>query len=484
MLARKFLVWFSRCCLFLFIPVGIFAQTHVSGPVEGIWTSSGNPYYVDNTLIVLHNTSLILNPGVELYFNSPDSIRVYGTLLVQGEEGDSVLFRNLDTTSWRGIWFLNGSGGCVLNYASISAPLWGVQCVYSQPMINNCTILAKTVGIKGIYSDFEVINSIISVGADSASDTKGIELYHSDASISGSRIYSTINPNGENAFGIWIDYSEPQIIYNMIFVYATGMACGIQGTGTSKSTIRYNLIQVYGQNICFGISLTLSSPNLLNNTIAVEADLSFPAKDIYLIEDSDPLIQNCILFGDGASEGVVGNPLGGNEPLIRYCDFYNHSQNVVGCSLGVGCLLENPLFVNLGAADFRLMRESSCIDAGNPLSPPDPDLTRADMGCFYFDQTTSVPPPPPTPVNFALFDAFPNPFNAQVELVITLPQAQIGQIAIYNQAGRLVHHFPVGLLLAGENRYVWDPLNLSSSIYWAELRTEQGTMVQKLNLVK
>jgi len=118
--------------------------------------------------------------------------------------------------------------------------------------------------------------------------------------------------------------------------------------------------------------------------------------------------------------------LGRNEPLIRYCDFYNHSQNVVGCSLGVGCLLENPLFVNLGAADFRLMRESSCIDAGNPLSPPDPDLT-GRIWAALFRSNNFCPSAAAHTVNFALFDAFPNPFNAQVELVITLPQAQLGK---------------------------------------------------------
>jgi len=36
--------------------------------------------------------------------------------------------------------------------------------------------------------------------------------------------------------------------------------------------------------------------------------------------------------------------------------------------------------------DVRLRADSPCIDAGDPDSPPDPDGTRADIGCFYFDQ--------------------------------------------------------------------------------------------------
>ena len=42
--------------------------------------------------------------------------------------------------------------------------------------------------------------------------------------------------------------------------------------------------------------------------------------------------------------------------------------------------------------DYRLRADSPCIDAANPDSPPDPDGTRTDIGCYYFDQENGEQP--------------------------------------------------------------------------------------------
>ena len=50
-----------------------------------------------------------------------------------------------------------------------------------------------------------------------------------------------------------------------------------------------------------------------------------------------------------------------------------------------GNIDEDPLFVNPAAGNLTLFEASPCVDTADPLSPLDPDLTRADMGAFYFD---------------------------------------------------------------------------------------------------
>ena len=55
---------------------------------------------------------------------------------------------------------------------------------------------------------------------------------------------------------------------------------------------------------------------------------------------------------------------------------------------GAGNQTSDPLWVNPAAGDFRLQPASPCIDAGDPASRPDPDLSRADIG-FYTAQSTS-----------------------------------------------------------------------------------------------
>lgn len=50
-----------------------------------------------------------------------------------------------------------------------------------------------------------------------------------------------------------------------------------------------------------------------------------------------------------------------------------------------GNLNTAPQFVGEASGDFHLFETSPCIDSGNPLSPADPDATRADMGAYPFD---------------------------------------------------------------------------------------------------
>ena len=52
--------------------------------------------------------------------------------------------------------------------------------------------------------------------------------------------------------------------------------------------------------------------------------------------------------------------------------------------------------------DFNLTPGSPCIDAGNPLSPRDPDGTIVDMGALYFNQTGGALFVPAWPENFTV----------------------------------------------------------------------------------
>ncbi len=53
-------------------------------------------------------------------------------------------------------------------------------------------------------------------------------------------------------------------------------------------------------------------------------------------------------------------------------------------------ILLNPNFVSAASGNFNLLANSPCIDAGDPLNPPDPDGTIADIGAYFYEQS---PPP-------------------------------------------------------------------------------------------
>jgi len=60
-------------------------------------------------------------------------------------------------------------------------------------------------------------------------------------------------------------------------------------------------------------------------------------------------------------------------------------SDVEGGLGGVGNIAGNPDLWDPVGGDYHLLASSPCIDTGDPLSPPDPDGSRADMGCHYYD---------------------------------------------------------------------------------------------------
>ena len=79
-----------------------------------------------------------------------------------------------------------------------------------------------------------------------------------------------------------------------------------------------------------------------------------------------------------------------NNSLISYSSFWNNGVNFDNCNIDEPSLVyEDPGFVNTTLNDFHLTYLSACIDIGDPLSPSDPDSTRADAGLFYYHQELS-----------------------------------------------------------------------------------------------
>jgi hypothetical protein len=92
----------------------------------------------------------------------------------------------------------------------------------------------------------------------------------------------------------------------------------------------------------------------------------------------DYRITNCVLWGGDA----VASDFAPTNFTIVYSDLSEPWA-------GTGNFTGDPAFVDAAAHDFRLQTNSPCIDAGDPVSPFDPDGSPADLGCFAF-----IPPPP------------------------------------------------------------------------------------------
>jgi photosystem II stability/assembly factor-like uncharacterized protein len=80
--------------------------------------------------------------------------------------------------------------------------------------------------------------------------------------------------------------------------------------------------------------------------------------------------------------------------------------------------------------------------------------------------------------------SFPNPFNPQTNLSLSLPRAGAAQLRVFNELGREVFAQHLGTLSAGQHNIVFDGHALPSGLYLAQLTTPYGRTVHKLLLMK
>lgn len=140
----------------------------------------------------------------------------------------------------------------------------------------------------------------------------------------------------------------------------------------------------------------------LKHNIIIDCDEAVTFK-----EGSTGEIINCTLYenriGITCIEDVAGS--GGSKVLVENTiisgslekDIDKDGQSTVDISYslsdlgwltGNNNLFNNPEFISPPEGNFNLMKASSCVDAGNPASPIDPDDTRADIGALYRDINT------------------------------------------------------------------------------------------------
>lgn len=73
---------------------GLFKE--IQGHISGTLTTEDSPYYVKDHMIVDSSSSLIIEPGVELYFGEGKSLIVKGELKAIGESFQEFIFCHIE----------------------------------------------------------------------------------------------------------------------------------------------------------------------------------------------------------------------------------------------------------------------------------------------------------------------------------------------------------------------------------------------------
>ncbi|HEY3295006.1 MAG TPA: C25 family cysteine peptidase [bacterium] len=182
-----------------------------------------------------------------------------------------------------------------------------------------------------------------------------------------------------------------------------------------------------------------------NDSCTFEAILEYPSSG-----DGSILLQYASVFFDNA-----GND-GNNYATVGWEDSYHER----GMTL---------TFANVFPASVDTMRPGRAIR----ITTQAPDNFNA-----------ADPVVKPLPKQFALHEAYPNPFNPTTELQFDLPRAGNATLRVYDMLGRDVATLVDGHRAAGTYTVSFNATNLPSGLYFARLTAGSNTQVRKLMLIK
>ena len=88
------------------------------------------------------------------------------------------------------------------------------------------------------------------------------------------------------------------------------------------------------------------------------------------------------------------------------------------------------------------------------------------------------------PLTHTLVNAFPNPFNARLNVTFGVTKAGAVKVRLFDAAGRLAGTVWEGEASAGEHQLTFDAAGLSTGIYLLRFEAAGTTQTKKLIMMK
>jgi parallel beta-helix repeat protein len=464
-----------------------------AGNVSGTWTLVNSPYHINGEIIVPNDSTLTIEPGVNVVFTGHYKLNVQGRLLAIGTIQDTITFTAQDTSvGWHGIRFRDTSN---TNDSS--------KIIY-------CSL---KYGKANTGDDYDRCGGALFV--------KGFnKLYLSNCLFSCNMNSGNLAVHGGGAIGI---LSCSPIIENNIIT--CNRAVGNHGGGiciawSSNPVIRNNLICKNHAAGGGGLLLYQSNPVFTNNTIVYNyADL--PGSQVChggaaCIIDCSPQFFNTIIFGNTAIVGNQVNLQGSSQPDFHFCDIESGKKSFARNFVNEGSysgvyefnIESDPLFLDTSSDDYRLTENSPCISNGtdsievngtwhyasifdmNGNPRPNPANTTPDIGAIenstgYYNPPAGIFEVPKSDANAVkLFQNYPNPFTTFTEIPFSLPINSLVKLQVLDCHGRAVEMLFNKDLQPGEYRLSFDATGFPGGLYFIQLRTGNGIQTVKCVIIR
>ncbi|MBN2520818.1 MAG: lamin tail domain-containing protein [Bacteroidales bacterium] len=364
-----------------------------------------SPYLTRGDIIVNPGITLQINEGVEILMPENASFYIYGNLLVNGTKINPVTIKpnlTIEADEWGAICFKNTTDTSKLNYLILEKATKGndpykffaaISSYHSNLIMDHITI--ENISTQPIYTQFghiELKNS----KTHSYGTCDHINIKYADYAL-----VENCDFRGNNAFDTdAIDYDQISggIIRNNLIHDFEGFNSDAIDLGEELENVYVYKNFIYN---CTdkGVSVGQASSAIIENNIIIGCNMGVGIKDFnsFAFINKNTFYGNNIgiacyekNFLEGGGSATVSNTIIADSRTSPYFidDYgtidisYSLSNNVE--LPGEGNVFSDPLLVNPVAHNLRLLKNSPCINAGDPNSPNDPDNSRADIGAFYY----------------------------------------------------------------------------------------------------
>ncbi|MFH1010585.1 MAG: right-handed parallel beta-helix repeat-containing protein [bacterium] len=408
----------------------------LAGHLQGVL--GPNTFHVIDTIWVDSGDSLTLVPGTVFVFDGPYPFMIYGSLLAEGTESDSIVFTTEQSgeNRWRGLRFSypTSSGSrlayCLVEkgYATGSYPNecgGGIYCSNSSPTFVNCVVRDNSAGNTGggvrCESSSPSLSNCTISGNSAGYSGGGVSCYSSSPSLTNCVVSN--NSAGNTGGGVRCNNSSA-VFTNCIISdnTAANMGGGVSCTDSSPTFTSCTISGNSGYDQGGGLYCDNSLPTLTHCTISGNSAGTPGAGNgggVCCVSSSPTMNGTIIAFSDGS--GIYFRNSAGSQ--INYCDisrntggnitFYNNDpsqgppgiwQFVTGNANGDSCdvyfnICVDPMFADTTTGDFHLLDNSHCIGAGDPAIAgtdfegdprPNPPSSFPDIGV---DENPNAHPP-------------------------------------------------------------------------------------------
>jgi hypothetical protein len=502
--------------LLLLLPGCLLADTtNVQGPLFGTWTA-GDVFFVMGDISIPTSRVLTVEEGVRVKFFGSFSITVSGSIVTQGTADNPVVF-TCDTvlfpSRWRGIRIAGGMGdfdyttiehasnnlvgdeaasGVNCNAGELTMTDCIVQHCRSRPPIgvyNGSTAHIERCTLKRNYLSVGCCGGGIGIRGDSHADIIDCDIYDNSA-LDGAGIYvneaSSANITGTRIAlnhahtwggGVYVEGSGQVIMRKCYILYndVNGSGGGMKARGDNLLVEQCTFVGNESNNGAH-VNCDMGQADF-NSCIFAPFNGEYGLGAALVVLENTQITHSLVytFFTDYSYGGTLPEGLGALNAENTNGDSCDQYQNIY----------LDPMFHGSIMDDFSLLRNSPCIDAGDPLLPHDPDSTVADIGVDYYNQTNPIDPRRASlPVSPEFHAAYPNPFNPNTTLSFSLSVPSAVTLRVMDLLGRTVEVLVDETMNEGTHSLQWNAVSQPSGLYFAELTAGDFRQVQKLVLMK